>query len=451
MANYRYRLSLSFLTVVVLAAGSEPVSAQQPLNLDSCIEEALANNPQISRAQQQVKQSELQRRQASGALLPSLSVNGAFSRYTSVSPQRLLNPATNQIVDGSSTAMTSMTYFSGLNLSQALYNKSITALYSQARAGEQTAIAAADMQSQLVVLQVYQAYYSLLRAQRNLVVAETDVGYNTELLRQVRTLFELGNRAQVDVLRQESAQAQSQQRLISADNSVKKARAELNFQMGADPRRPLEIVDNLELVPQEVVFDTSLQRAMVSHPVIRQASLTITAAEAGVDAAAASRYPSVNLSGNYSWRGDSYLDITDAFSSDYTWSVGVGLYLNIFDGMRTSLNLQRAQVELAGAERDRLDAERSVTRDVHSAVLDLQEAEQILQTARRAVDLANEALRLAEEMYRIGSGTLLEVNASQFDLINAQYQEVQALFNLKIARASLDYSMGLLRYVVTER
>lgn len=444
MAKYRYLLSLSLLTVVVLAAGSEPVSAQQPLNLDSCIEEALANNPQIGRARQQVKQSELQRLQASGALLPSLSLNGAFSRYTSVSPQRLLNPATNQIVEGSSTALTSMTYFSSLNISQSLYNKSITALYNQARAGEQSAIAAADMQGQLVVLQVYQAYYSLLRAQRNLVVAETDISYSTELLRQVRTLFELGNRAQLDVLRQESALAQSQQRLISADNSVKKARAELNFQMGADPTRPLEIVDDLELVPQEVVFEASLDRAMVSHPVIRQALLTITAAEAGVDAAAASRYPSMNLSGNYSWRGDSYLDITDAFSSDYTWSVGVGLYLNLFDGMRTRLNLQRAQVDLTGAERDRLDARRSVTRDVHSAVLDLQEAEQVLQTARRAVDLANEALRLAEEMYRIGSGTLLEVNASQFDLINAQYQGVQALFTLKIARASLDYSMGLL-------
>lgn len=444
MAKYRYLFSLSLLTVVVLAAGSEPVSAQQPLNLDSCIEEALANNPQIGRARQQVKQSELQRLQASGALLPSLSLNGAFSRYTSVSPQRLLNPATNQIVEGSSTALTSMTYFSSLNISQSLYNKSITALYNQARAGEQSAIAAADMQGQLVVLQVYQAYYSLLRAQRNLVVAETDVSYSTELLRQVSTLFELGNRAQLDVLRQESALAQSQQRLISADNSVKKARAELNFQMGADPTRPLEIVDDLELVPQEVVFDASLEQAMVSHPVIRQALLTITAAEAGVDAAAASRYPSMNFSGNYSWRGDSYLDITDAFSSDYTWSIGVGLYLNLFDGMRTRLNLQRAQVDLTGAERDRLDARRSVTRDVHSAVLDLQEAEQVIQTARRAVDLANEALRLAEEMYRIGSGTLLEVNASQFDLINAQYQGVQALFNLKIARASLDYSMGLL-------
>ncbi len=445
MAQYRYRFPLALLTVIVLVAGSEPVSAQQPLNLDSCIVEALAHNPQIGRARQQVKLSELQRRQASSALLPSLSLTGAFSRYTSVSPQRLLNPATNQIVEGSSTALTTMTYYSGLNLSQSLYNRSTTALYTQARAGEQTAIAEAEMQSQLVVLQVYQAYYFLLRAQRNLEVAETDTGYNTELLRQVKTMFEMGNRAKVDVLRQESALAQSQQRLISAGNSVKKARAELNFQMGADPTRPLEIVDDLELVPQEVSFEASLEQAMVSHPVIRQASLRITAAEAGVNAVAASRYPSMNLSGNYSWRGDSYLDITDAFSSDYTWSVGVGLYLNIFDGMRTGLNLQKAQVNLAGAERDRFDAERNVIRDVHGAVLDLQEAEQVLKTARRAVDLANEALRLAEEMFRIGSMTLLEVNASQFDLINAQYQEVQALFNLKIARASLDYSMGLLR------
>jgi len=61
------------------------------------------------------------------------------------------------------------------------------------------------------------------------------------------------------------------------------------------------------------------------------------------------------------------------------------------------------------------------------------------------VTLASEALRLAEELYRLGSGTLLEVNASQLDLINARYQEVQALFTLKVARAVLDFAIGGLR------
>jgi len=338
-----------------------------------------------------------------------------------------------------------MNYYSGLNISQSLFNRSITALYTQALAGEQTAKAGAEMQNQLVVLQVHQAYYALLRTKRNLEVASKDVNYNTELLRQVETMYELGNRARVDVLRQKSALAQAHQRLIAAENGVKKARAELNYQMGASPTLPIEVVDDLELLPQEVSFNASLERAFSAHPTLRQASLGVTAAQAGVEAAGAARYPSMSFSGNYSWRGDSYLDFTDAFSSDYTWSVGVGFYLNIFDGMRTRLSLQRANVDLMGAEKEVEAAELSVVRDVHRAVLDLQEAEEVLQTARRAVDFAREALRLADERYRIGSGTLLEVNASQFDMINAQYQEVQALFNLKVARASLDYSMGLLQ------
>ncbi len=437
---------LSFsLAAVLVAAAPGRVCGQEPLTLDDCVAQALARNPQISRADQQVRQSELQRRQAASALLPTISLNGAFSRYTSVSPQRLLNPATNQIVEGSSTALTSMNYYSGLNISQSLFNRSITALYTQALAGEQTAKAGAEMQNQLVVLQVHQAYYALLRTKRNLEVASKDVNYNTELLRQVETMYELGNRARVDVLRQKSALAQAHQRLIAAENGVKKARAELNYQMGASPTLPIEVVDDLELVPQEVSFNASLERAFSAHPTLRQASLGVTAAQAGVEAAGAARYPSMSFSGNYSWRGDSYLDFTDAFSSDYTWSVGVGFYLNIFDGMRTRLNLQRANVDLMGAEKEVEAAELSVVRDVHRAVLDLQEAEEVLQTARRAVDFALEALRLAEERYRIGSGTQLEVNASQFDIINARYQEVQALFNLKVARASLDYSMGLLQ------
>jgi len=347
-------------------------------------------------------------------------------------------------VEGSATALTSMSYYSGVNISQALFNRSVTALYTQALAGEQTAKAGAELQYQQVVLQVHQAYYMLLRSQRNLEVARTDVDYSRGLLRQVETMYELGNRARVDVLRQQSALAQAHQRLISAENGVAKARAELNYVMGAPPTQPIEVVDDLAYVPQEVSLEASLGAALGAHPTLRQATLGVMSAEAGLAAAAAARYPSMGLSGNYAWRGDSYLDFADAFSSDYTWSVGVSFYLNIFDGMRTRLNLQRARVDLLGAERDMEATEQSVLREVHRAVLDLQEAGQVLLTARHAVELAREALRLADERYRIGSGTLLEVNASQFDMINAQYQEVQALFNLKVARASLDYSMGLI-------
>ncbi len=444
MRKVTFCLSRIFLCVALMAALPSGANGQEPLTLDDCVVRALANNPIISRAERQIKQSELQRRQAGSALLPTISLTGAFSRYTSVSPQWLLNPATNQIVEGSTAALTSMSYYSGVNVSQALFNRSVMALYTQALAGEQTAKAGADMQLQQVVLQVHQAYYMLLRSQRNLEVARTDADYNRGLLHQVETMYELGNRARVDVLRQQSALAQARQRLISAENGVAKARAELNYVMGAPPTQPIEVVDDLAYVPQEVSLEASIGAALGAHPTLRQATLGVTSAEAGLAAVAAARYPSMGLSGNYAWRGDSYLDFADAFSSDYTWSVGVSFYLNIFDGLRTRLNLQRARVDLMGAERDREAAELSVSREVHRSLLDLQEAEQVLLTARYAVELAREALRLSGERYRIGSGTLLEVNASQFDMINAQYQEVQALFNLKVARASLDYSMGLL-------
>lgn len=431
----------AILTVAIPAVAS----GQGPLTLDDCVSRALTKNPQINQARRQLHQSELQRRQAGSALLPTVSLNGAFSRYTSVSPQQLLNPATNQIVEGSATAITSMSYYSGINIAQPLFNRSVTSLYAQALASEEIAKSGEAFQRQQIVLMVHQAYYGLLRAQRNLEVAIDDVDYNSELLRQIEIMHSLGNRAKVDVLRQESALAQAQQRLITAENGVESTRADLNYVMGEDPTLPLDIVDDLEFKSDQVSLEKSLEEAFQAHPSLKQALLGITVAEAGIQAAAANRYPSINLSGNYSWRGDSYIDFTDAFSKDYTWSVGVGLYFSIFDGMRTRYNIQRARIDLEGAEVDKETTERTVSRDVHKAVLDLKEAEQILQTSERAVELAREALRLSEERYKLGAGTLLEVNASRLDMVTAQYQGVQALFNLKVARASLDFAMGHLR------
>ena len=434
-----------FPLLILVLLPMEHLQAQSPLDLPTCIQRALAHDPSVGRADREVTTSRIQVRQAGSQLLPTVSLGGGFSRYTSVSPQRLLNPATNQIVEGSATAITTMSYYSGLSLSQSLFNRSLSSVYAQALAGEASAAAAADLQRQQLVLQVYQAYYDLLRAERNQEVAAADLAYNQGLLRQVRALRELGSRAEVDVLRQESALAQARQRMIAADNSVGRARAELNYLMGNAVTAPLEVVDDLEPAAATVSLDVAMARAAESHPVLRQADLGVRAADAGLDAAAAGRWPVVSLSGNYSWRGDDYLDIGDAFSRDYTWSVGLNVMLPVFDANRTRLGIERARVALEGARQDREATSQGVSRDVYRAVLDLEEAVQSRQTARHAAQLAGEALRLSEERYRIGSGTLLEVNASQFDQVNAQYQEVQALFNLRLARAALDFSVGGLR------
>lgn len=433
---------VAMLIVLPVAADARP---QGNLDLDACIQRTLTQNPRVDRVQRNVIRSEIQTRQAAGALLPNLSFTGAFSRYTSVSPQRLLNPATQQIVEGSATALTSVTYYTGLSLSQPLYDRGVTSVYTQSLANEQSARAAADLERQQLILQVYQAYYGLLRAARNLEVAEADVGYNEGLLEQVRTLRELGSRSQVDLLRQENALAQARQRRISARNGVASARAELNYLMGEDPTAPLSVVDDLGVTERTADQGTLMEEAREQHPAIRQARLGITSARAGVEAAHASRYPSVNLSGNYSWRGDSYLDFGDAFDRDYTWSVGVTMSMPVFDGLRTRYSTERADLELEGARREREAAQRDVEREVYRAVLDLENASQSLAASRQSVQLAEETLRLAREQYRLGTGSLLEVNASLLDLVNARYQEVQALFNLKIAQASLDFATGSLQ------
>jgi outer membrane protein TolC len=434
------------VTAAVLVGGAAgEVSAQQPMTLEQCVERALAENPRTDRADRQVVRSGLQRQEAATTLLPSVFLNGAYSRYTSVSPQQLLNPATNQIIEGSTTAYTSTSYYAGLSVSQQLFNRAMAANYQQAVSQVRSAEASASLEQQRLVLEVHQAYYGLLRAERNLVVAEADVDYNDGLLRQVRTMRNLGSRAEVDVLRQESALAQARQRRIAAENALAKARADLNYLMARPLTAELVIADDLEEPATELSLQSALDRALEAHPSIRQAVLGMASAEAGVESARAARYPSVSLRGDYSWRGDSYLDIGDALDRDYTWSLGLSVSVPLFTGTRTTIGIERSRVELSGARVEYDAAEEAVRREVYRAVLDLEEARQSLATARQSVTLASETLRLSEELYRLGNGTLLEVNASQLDLINARYQEVQALFALKVAGATLDFAIGGLR------
>jgi outer membrane protein len=72
-----------------------------------------------------------------------------------------------------------------------------------------------------------------------------------------------------------------------------------------------------------------------------------------------------------------------------------------------------------------------------------------VRAAKAAIDATHEAavnarvrLGLAEGRYRAGIGSMIELGDSQVAVTTANGQEVQAVFNLAIARAKLVQALG---------
>ena len=72
---------LCYLLVIPVAAFSQPLTANEELNLKRAIDLALKNQPSIQSAAYQVKASEARIGQAKSDYYPQINVSGDYTRY----------------------------------------------------------------------------------------------------------------------------------------------------------------------------------------------------------------------------------------------------------------------------------------------------------------------------------------------------------------------------------
>jgi outer membrane protein len=81
---------------------------------------------------------------------------------------------------------------------------------------------------------------------------------------------------------------------------------------------------------------------------------------------------------------------------------------------------------------------------VEQARLGIRGSKFALSTAEVLVSLSRQRVNLAEGRYETGVGTLLELDDAVLKLASARAQQVQAVYNLAVARAQLLNALGVL-------
>jgi len=291
-----------------------------------------------------------------------------------------------------------------------------------------------EVQRDLIVLAVKQAYFNLLFGQRLIVVNEAALKRADLNLRSARGFYEVGTQPKLAVSRAEVDVANAKVALIQARNAEQLARVALNTGMGIPVTTPIQIVDILsEHPPYQVDHPRLLGEALRSRPEYKQAKLRVDAAEATVKLQVRNFYP--DITGN-AYVGRQTTDFREI------WELGVALNWNIFDGGNKIARYREAQASLQSAQAQMRSEELTIAQDVEQAYLNVGAADEQIQAARAAVGAADESFRLAQGRFDAGVGTILELTDAQLALTQAQSTEAQALANFHIAIATLERALG---------
>jgi outer membrane protein TolC len=404
------------------------------LNVDRCIDIASQRQPNILAAQYAVDVNRSRVGEAQSSYYPQL---GASAGYTRIKPTGVGSSSSGTIITTGGSGSSFNDYSAGLSLTQLLYDFGKTrAQVDISRLNVDSSRADFESASSQVAFNVKQAYYGLLQSQRNREVAVDTVKQNELHLAQAKGFFEVGTKPKYDVTTAEVNLSNAKLSLIKAETSLKVARVTLNNAMGVPDAPEYGIEDNLAFERYGITFDEALERAYKSRPDLQSIIAKRKAAETNIDLQRTGYYPVLTGSAAYNVAGED-------FPLGTGWSVGASVSIPIFNGFLTKKQVEEARANLSVFRANEESLKQTILLDVQQAYLTLTDAEQSIATAELTVQQATENRDIATGRYAAGVGNPIEVTDAEVTLTNARTSHIQALYNYKIAKASLEKAMGI--------
>lgn len=430
--KWRWLIGLS-LGIILWGGPSLGQESPKPLTLEESIQIALERNLSLHTSMQSVVGSEFRRKAA---------MTDFFAKWTGQYSQTRYNEPTVVGVFGGGIAGTSrdVSAFS-TTINQPLFaGGAILSNYRLEKLGVDISKTDVETIKREIVLQVREAYFNILRAEKFLEVAQQTVKQFTAQLEVTQAFFEVGIVAKNDVLQAEVRLANAKQGLVRAESDLVLAKSAFNILLRNEIEAPLQVVDILSYHPFPLRFEESLREAIEKRPEIKTAALKIDQAKEGVKIAKSGFFPTVSLLGNYQ-RFSEEPSLLGDFRSE-RWTIQGLVTFTLGDWGKTAYRVGESKVKVTQAEDVKAQVVERIMLEVKSNYQTLLVAEKNIRVAEKAIEQAEENLRMNEERYKHQVATATDVLDAVTLLAQARVNYYSALSDFNIAKARLERAMG---------
>jgi outer membrane protein len=292
-----------------------------------------------------------------------------------------------------------------------------------------------------VALQVRNAYFQTVLAESFVAITEEAHELAGAHLAQVELFRRQGTASEFDVLRARVERDNLEPAIVEARNARRLSELNLRRLINVPAAVPLQLVTGLDATVTDV-DRAALRAALERRPALRAGEAVVAAREGAVRIARSERLPSVGAAGSFSYQA--FPDRVTPFDTDWRrdWSVSVQMAVPIFNGFRTSGQIQQAQAELRQAELQQAQLREAVELELEAALGEFDAARAQIEARRATVREARRTLELAELRFGTGLSTQLEVSSARLLLEQARANEAQSLYNYLNALARLERVSG---------
>ncbi|HPD61215.1 MAG TPA: TolC family protein [Thermodesulfobacteriota bacterium] len=415
-------LILGLILTVSFKARAEEIIIKKDelLNLDRCIEIATKRHPDIIAALYTVAVNKGRVGQAKANYYPQLNSTYFYDRISPTTPGSAYNQ-----------------YSSDITLSQIIFDFGKTSTQVSIQKLNLNS-AGSDLENmiELIILNVKESYFGLLKATRNRDVGIETVKQYQQHLEQAKGFYEVGTKPKYDVIKAEVDLSNARLNLIRLENDLKIAQVNLNNALGLPEAPEYTIEDNLSFKKYETTLEDSVEKAYKGRPDLQSIIAKKKAAENSIALSKKGYYPIFTGNAAYNWLGEEY-------PMEHGWNVGVGVSFPIFNGFLTKYQVDESTANFFVLQNNEESLKQSILLEVQQSFLNLRAAEEAVPTAELAVKQAEENFDIANGRYATGVGNPIEVTDAEVTLTNAKTTYNQTLYDYKVAIASLERAIGI--------
>ena len=324
-----------------------------------------------------------------------------------------------------------------------VFNLSSIRRYQASRKGVRQAEAEQEYVRDQVRSTVARVYLSLLKARASEDAARSSVALAERLLELAEDQKSAGTGTGIEITRARVQLANERQRLLAAENEVKRARFQLLRTLGLDMDLHMEPIERMTYEPVEIQDPhRALQIALESRADWKAQFRKEETARINHSATWMERLPSVSLFADYGTIGSS---ISHAVP---TRTYGFAIRVPIFDGGLRDGRRAESSSKLRQERENLADLREQIELDIRLALDSLQSADLQVAAAEEGLKLAGDELEQAQRRFKAGVGSSIEVTDAQTRLERARDNRIQALFIHNAARIDLHSAMGTIKQMI---
>lgn len=446
------------LTALVLVFSISMVFAQnKKWTLQECVTYAVENNLTVAQFELDLENAKIDKSDALGNYLPTLSASATYSSNTGFSINPTNNLPTNTTQNNVNAGInTSVNIFNGLRNRHRMNRAKLNAVANQYRLD--------DLKDD-IRLNVANAYLQVLSNKEGLKVARAQYAVTEQDLKRTKELVDSGVVPRGDLLEIEATAAGQEQQIVNTEGSVQISKIGLAQLLQITDYENFDTSDEAFEVPISDILNnapnTIFAKALEFRNDIKLSKSNVELAEKDLQISKGALLPTMTGFANY---GSRYSDVaqipiaglppnsppqffTPSFT-DQLWifdGVGFGVQLNvpIFTGFSARNGIQRARIDVERAklqlEQDKLDLENII----NQAYVDVSTFYKAYEAAEKTLEARRLAYQYSKERFDVGLMNAFDFSQAQSRVDNAEADVIRTKYDYIFRLKILEFYFGL--------